>query len=241
MNGIERSNKLPKRTVVAAVMILLCIPLTIVVGIVFLNDRSYYIISLIIIVLAMLPFVLVFEGRKPQARELVVIAVLIAIAVCGRAAFFMIPQFKPVVAIVIIAGISFGAESGFIVGAMTGFVSNFIFGQGPWTPWQMFAFGIIGFLAGLLFGKGILSGKTIPLCIFGGLSAFLIYGVIVDTASVLMFTYELMPEAVLSIYVMGIPFNLIHGAATIIFLLILAKPMTEKLTRIKKKYGLLVA
>jgi energy-coupling factor transport system substrate-specific component len=222
-------------------MILLCIPLTIAAGILFLNDRSYYIVSLIIIVLAMLPFALVFEGRKPQARELACIAVLVAIAVAGRAAFFMVPQFKPVVALVIIAGVSFGAESGFIVGALTGFVSNFIFGQGPWTPWQMFAFGIIGFLAGLLFSKGILSGKTLPLCIFGGLATFIIYGLFMDTASVMMFTYDLTRETVLTTYALGIPFNLIHAAATVIFLLILSKPMTEKLTRIKKKYGLIDA
>ena len=90
----------------------------------------------------MLPFFFLFENRRPQARELVVIAVLCAIGVAGRAAFFMVPQFKPVAAVVILAGVCFGAESGFLVGAMTAFVSNFFFGQGPWTPWQMFAFGL---------------------------------------------------------------------------------------------------
>jgi energy-coupling factor transport system substrate-specific component len=219
-------------------MILLCIPVTIACGILFLNDRSYYIISLIIIVLALLPFAMIFENRKPQARELVIIAVMVSIAVAGRAAFFMVPQVKPVAAIVIIAGVSLGAESGFIIGALTGFISNFIFGQGPWTPWQMFAFGIIGFLAGLLFSKGMLSGKTLPLSIFGGLSTFLIYGILLDTSAVMMFTSVWTPEAILSTYLLGIPFNLIHGASTFIFLLILAKPMTEKLMRIKKKYGL---
>src|SRR5690606_9923266 len=118
--------------------------LTIAAGIYLLNDRKYYVISLLIITYSMLPFAMVFEKRKPQARELIVIAVLCAIAVAGRAAFFMVPQFKPVVAIVIIAGITLGAESGFLVGVMTGFVSNFFFGQGPWTPWQMFCFGVIG-------------------------------------------------------------------------------------------------
>ncbi|MDR0852342.1 MAG: ECF transporter S component [Clostridiales Family XIII bacterium] len=227
-----------KRTIVAAVMILFCIPLTIAIGILFLNDRSYYPISLMIILFATLPFAMVFESRKPQARELVIIAVLVAIAVAGRTAFFMVPQVKPVIAIVIIAGVSLGAESGFIVGALTGFVSNFIFGQGPWTPWQMFAFGIIGFLAGLLFSKGILSGKTLPLSIFGGLAAFMIYGLLLDTAAVMMFTSTWTKASILSTYMLGVPFNLIHGASTILFLLILSRPMTEKLTRIKKKYGL---
>jgi energy-coupling factor transport system substrate-specific component len=232
------STKLPRRTVLAAILILLCIPLTLVLGFVLFDERSYYLISLIIIILAMLPFILVFEGRRPQAREVVMIAVMVAIGVAGRAAFFMVPQFKPVVAIVIIAGISFGAESGFIVGALTGFVSNFLFGQGPWTPWQMFAFGSIGFLAGLLFRSGNIAKKRIPLCAFGGLATFIIYGLVVDTASVLMFTSAITPEVVLTTYIMGIPFNIVHAAATVIFLLLLAIPVTDKLTRIKKKYGL---
>lgn len=148
--------KLSKRTIAAAVMILLAIPVTIYIGIFFLGDRKYTFISLLIILETMLPFVLVFEGRKPQARELVILAVLTAIAVAGRAAFFMLPQFKPIVAMVIIAGVAFGGEAGFLVGALSGFVSNMLLGQGPWTPWQMFAFGIIGFIAGVLFKKGVL-------------------------------------------------------------------------------------
>jgi energy-coupling factor transport system substrate-specific component len=236
---VKKDSTLSKRTIVAAVMIFVCIPVFIGVGIVFLGDRSYYAISLAVIVLSMIPFALVFENRKPQARELVIIAVMVAIAVAGRAAFFMVPQFKPVVAIVIIAGVSLGAESGFIVGALTGFVSNFFFGQGPWTPWQMFAFGIIGFLAGILFSKGILVKKRLPLCIFGGLSTLILYGLVMDTASISIFTQTLTRESVLSVYLMGIPFNAIHAAATVVFLLLLAGPMTEKLDRVKKKYGLI--
>ncbi|MBQ9108630.1 MAG: ECF transporter S component, partial [Oscillospiraceae bacterium] len=104
----------------------------------------------------MLPFFLVFEGRKPKPRELVVIAVLCAIGVAGRGAFFMLPQFKPVLALTIIAGVAFGGEAGFLVGAVTMLVSNMIFSQGPWTPWQMFSMGAIGFLSGVLFRKGLL-------------------------------------------------------------------------------------
>ena len=102
----------------------------------------------------MAPFFLIFEGRKPKARELVIIAVLCAIAIAGRAALFMLPQFKPVIAMTIISGVAFGGETGFLVGAMTMLASNVMFSQGPWTPWQMFAVGIIGFFAGVLFRKG---------------------------------------------------------------------------------------
>ena len=118
----------------ACFMILVVIPIIIYLGITLGNDRKYYIVSLGIIACTMLPFFMVFEDRKPQARELIIIAVLSAIGVAGRAAFFMLPQFKPVVAIVIISAVCFGAEAGFLVGAMTGFVSNFFFAQDLWTP-----------------------------------------------------------------------------------------------------------
>lgn len=229
---------LSKRTLTAMAMILLAIPLTIYIGIYYLGDRKYYFISLLIILETMLPFVMVFESRKPQARELIVIAVLCAIGVAGRAAFFMLPQFKPVVAVVIIAGVAFGGEAGFLVGAVTGFVSNMFFGQGPWTPWQMFAFGIIGFLAGVLFRKGILRRNTIALCIFGGLATFFIYGGIMNPAAVLMFQSRPRAEMFYLTYLQGIPFDLIHASATVIFLGYIAKPMLEKLDRIKVKYGL---
>ena len=103
-----------------------------------------------------------------------VISVLAAIGVAGRAAFFMVPSFKPVAAIVILTGISFGGEAGFLVGCLIMMLSNMFMGQGPWTPWQMFAFGMIGFLAGILYQKGILKARKADLCIFGFLSVFLI-------------------------------------------------------------------
>ena len=142
--------KLQKRTVVATLLILLLIPFTLFIGNFYFAGRKYYFISLLILLECMLPFFLIFEGRKPQARELVLIAVLVALNVAGRAVFFMLPEFKPVVAMTILAGVAFGGETGFLVGAMTMLVSNMFFSQGVWTPWQMFCFGIIGFLAGIL-------------------------------------------------------------------------------------------
>jgi len=264
---------------VAAIIVILCIPAVMAVNILFFEDRSYYATSFIIIALSLVPFALVFEGRKPQARELVVIAVMVAVAVVGRAAFFMLPQFKPVVAIVIIAGAALGAESGFAVGALTGFVSNFIFGQGPWTPWQMFAFGIIGFLAGLIFyrlaasigapsrdgsgAEGVVAYKwydtgrlgwnvrarkrvewlrVFVLCVFGGVITFVVYGLLLDTAAAIMFSSgDVTLSQLLTTYLTGAPFNMVHAAATVFFLAVLARTMIEKLERVKKKYGLLGA
>ncbi|MCL2126486.1 MAG: ATP-binding cassette domain-containing protein [Oscillospiraceae bacterium] len=232
--------RLSRRTFAAAVIILLAIPVTIYVGSFFLGDRKYYFISLLVILETMLPFALVFESRKPQARELVIIAVLCAIAVAGRAAFFMLPQFKPVVALVIIAGVAFGGESGFLVGAMTGFVSNFFFGQGPWAPYQMFAFGVIGFLAGVLFRKGLLRRSTASLAVFGAFASVIVYGGIMNPASVMIWQSDgtVTGAMLLASYLQGIPFDLVHAAATVTFLAIISRPMLEKLDRIKVKYGL---
>ena len=230
--------KLSKRTIAAAAVILFMIPLTIYIGIFYLGDRKYYFIALLIIIETMIPFGLVFESRKPQARELAVIAALCAIAVAGRAAFYMLPQFKPVVAMVIIAGVAFGGEAGFLVGAISGFVSNFYFQQGPMTPWQMFAFGIIGFLAGILFRKGLLGRGRISLAIFGGVMTFVIYGGIMNPATVLTFQPNPVREMFLLTYLQGIPFDLVHAAATVTFMLVISQPMLEKLDRIKVKYGL---
>ena len=235
----QKLTSLSKRRLLASLLILIVIPFTIWVGYAFFDDRKYYLISILIVVYSMLPFFLVFEKRKPQARELVIIAVFTAIAVSGRAAFFMAPQFKPSLAIVIIAGVAFGCESGFLVGAMTAFVSNFFFGQGPWTPWQMFCLGIIGFLAGLLFQKGRLPQKRLPLCLFGVITAFLIYGGIMNPSTLLMSTSTITWDSLKLVYLTGLTFDAIHAAATAFFLFILAKPMLEKCNRIKIKYGLL--
>ncbi len=234
----KTDRKLTKRTLLATFLILLLIPLTIYIGVFFLGDRKYYFISLLIILETMIPFCMVFESRKPKARELIVISVLCAIAVAGRTAFFMLPQFKPVVAIVIIAGVAFGGETGFLVGAVAGFVSNFFFGQGPWATWQMFAFGIIGFIAGILFKKGFLRKTKASLCIFGFLATFIIYGGIMNPASIIMWQNKITWKMVLYAYTMGIPFDLVHALGTSFFLWCISGPMIDKLERIKVKYGL---
>ena len=235
----KSKRKISKRTKIATLLILFLIPLTIFIGIYYLGDKKYYFISLLIILETMIPFGFAFENRKPKARELVIISALCAIGVAGRTAFFMLPQFKPVAAIVIISGVAFGGETGFLVGAITAFVSNFFFGQGPWTPWQMFSFGIIGFLAGIMFQKGILRKTKTDMCLFGFLATFVIYGGIMNPASVIMWQSNININMLLSSYVMGMPFDFIHAVSTVFFLFFATEPMLEKLERIKIKYGLI--
>lgn len=234
-----KQRKLSKRTLVASVLILMFIPLTIFAGVVYLGNQHYNITALLVLIECMLPFFLVFEDRKPKARELVTIAVLCAIGVAGRSAFFMLPQFKPVMALTIIAGVAFGGETGFLVGAVTMLTSNVLFSQGPWTPWQMFSMGIIGFLAGVCFRKGWLRRSRGSLAAFGAFTAVIIYGGIMNPAAALMYNSASVNwTMILAYYVSGLPMDLIHAAATVIFLLIAAEPMLEKLDRIKVKYGL---
>lgn len=235
----KEKRNLSKRTIVAAVAILLLIPLTIFTGIFYLDDRHYNIVATIILLECMAPFLLVFEGRKPKARELVTIAVLCAIGIAGRSVFFMFPQFKPILALTIIAGVGFGGETGFLVGAMTMLASNLLFSQGPWTPWQMFAMGIIGFLAGVLFKKGWLRRTRESLSVFGAFSAIIIYGGIMNPAAAFMVSSEGITWEVLKAhYITGLPMDLVHAFGTVIFILFAAEPMLEKMDRIKVKYGL---
>lgn len=234
----RNERKLSKRTIAAAVMILLLVPLTIFVGVVFFGSRKYYFIALLIVLETMLPFALVFEGRKPQARELVMIAVLCAICVAGRAAFFMLPNFKPVIGLVIITAVAFGGETGFLVGALSMLISNMLFGQGPWTPWQMFATGIIGFIAGVLFRKGLLRRSRGSMAIFGAIVTIVIYGGIMNPASALMWMNDISFKAILTYMISGFPVDLVHACATALTIWFLGEPMLEKLDRIKVKYGL---
>lgn len=232
----KSTRRVPLRTKIAAAMILLTVPLTLLAGNLLGGGRHYYIVSILILLECMLPFFLIFEGRRPQARELVIISVLAAIGVAGRAVFFMLPQFKPVTALTVIAGAALGSETGFLVGAMTMLASNVMFSQGPWTPWQMFCMGIIGFLAGILFRR--LSRSRLTLCIYGALASLVIYGGVMNLASALMWSPTLDWRIVVTYFVTGLPMDCVHALSTALFLWFAAEPMLEKLERVKKKYGL---
>ena len=241
---VEKDNgltppKLSKRLGMSMLFSLVAIVASVYAGVFVFESRRYYFLSLLIILEAMVPFCVSFERRKPRARELITVSVLCAIAVAGRAAFFMVPQFKPVAAIVIIAGVAFGGECGFLVGALSGFASNFFFGQGPWAPWQMLAFGAIGLLAGVLSSMRILKNNRTLLSVFGFAATFIIYGGLLNPASVIMWQHNPTLEMLLSSYVVGLPFDMIHAASTAIFLWFISRPMLEKLERIKIKYNVL--
>lgn len=229
----------PKRRGVALISALFValIPLTLAMGAWLLEDRKYYFISLLVLLEALIPVLLTLERRETGSRKLTALAVLCALAVVGRAAFFMLPQFKPVAAVVIIAGIAFGGQSGFLVGAVSMLVSNLMYTQGAWTPWQMTAMGVIGLLAGLLTRAGLLGRGRLGLCIYGFAAAMAIYGGIMNVSHVLIYQPNPTWEMALTAMALGVPFDIVHGAATGFFLWAGGPALLEKLDRVKEKYG----
>ena len=204
-------------------------------------DRAYLYASLIILALILIPFYISFEKDRPYARQIVLVSVMTALAVASRAAFFWVPQFKPIIAVIIISGAGLGAQSGFVVGSMSAFVSNFLFGQGPWTPFQMTAWGLIGMLAGLLFCRESSSSDSIkvaPLMIYGAVSCFLLHGAITDIWTVLSVSDRPTAGQFITVYSAGLIPDLILAAATVLFLGAAARPMLKKINRVKMKYGI---
>ena len=142
-----------KRTLVASLIIFVLIPATMIFGVVVLDQNMYMVISILLVIYTLVPFFMVFEARRPKAREIVLIAMMAALTTVLQIFFHVTVPIQAGTALVIISGIALGPEAGFLVGALARLVCNFYIGQGPWTPWQMFCWGLLGFLAGLAFNK----------------------------------------------------------------------------------------
>lgn len=162
------------------------------------------------------------------------VAVMTAFASAGRILFAPIPDFKPTTAIIILAGISFGPTGGFLTGIFTALCSNFFFGQGIWTLWQMVTWGIIGFLAGLLTKCKFLDNLS-KVVAFGLFSGFL-YGIIINTFNAVVYVRPLNFAAVFASFMSAFIFDFVHSISTGLFLFILYSQWLRKLDRIKKKY-----
>lgn len=233
-----------RKTALTLGVALVAVPLAVALG-AFLDRSAYLLGSIVIVVLSTVPFFASFERRRPQARELVTLAVMVALAVAARAAFAFVPSFKPMAGIVMIAGIAFGASSGFLAGSLAAFVSNFIFGQGPWTPWQMLAFGLGGGLFGFLADRGVIprgswSMKTrILVGLGGGLYILLVGGPILDTSSLVWMASSLTPASAFAVYAAGAPFNAVHGLATFATIVLAGNAILGRVGRLKAKYGMM--
>ena len=234
----KQKKKINKPFWISLVVMVVCIPATVLLSYLF-GDRNLYIASVIIMILAMVPFFANFEGKKPNARYLAVIAVLTTIAVISRVAFIWAPSFKPMAGIIIMTAIAFGPQSGFMCGALSMIISNIIFGQGPWTPWQMFCYGLIGFIAGLLANARILSEKhVIRTSLISFALVTILSSLILDTCSLFLMSSSITWESAVTIYTAGIPFNMLNALASSLCIFLLLKPFMAILNRLKTKYEL---
>lgn len=228
------------------------------------NTDQTALLSLVVVLASLGVFFATYESSTPRLRDIMPTVVLAALAAAGRILFAPIPDFKPVSAVAIIAGVVFGRKSGFMVGALAALASNFFFGQGPWTPWQMYAWGLVGYGAGLLAAipakapkpigenglvecrgeqslrRESLVEKHAVIVYIYGFASCLMYGFILNAWSILSFYHAQASglAGVLLVYAAALPFDVTHGIATVVFLAALYAPWRRKLKRIKSKYGM---
>ena len=210
------------------------IPVILILGVFAFDEKKFAWIILAVTIMALLLFFAGFEKKIIGTRRMVIIAVMTALSVLGRFIFAVIPGFKPITAIVVITAVWLGPESGFLTGALSAVISNFYFGQGPWTPFQMFAWGIIGLVAGYL--SNILKKNRPALAVYG-VFAGIFYSMLMDVWSVLWFNNNFEMSVYLAALVTAIPYTISYAASNVVFLLLLGRPFGEKLERVKLKYG----
>lgn len=196
--------------------------------------KHYALASLLVTVLALVVFSCGFERRKTGTRRLILVAVMTALSVTGRFIFGAIPGFKPITAVVVITAVYLGGEAGFLTGALSAIISNFYFGQGPWTPFQMLSWGLLGLLAGLL--NRPLRRSRLLMSIYG-VFAGAVYSMVMDVWTVLWYNGGFNASLYTAALVTALPHTLSYAISNVIFLNLLARPFGEKLDRIKIKYG----
>ncbi len=183
-----------------------------------------------------------YEASRPALRQIMPTLVLAALAAAGRVLFGPIPDFKPVSAIAIIAGAALGRRNGFMVGALAALTSNFFFGQGMWTPWQMYAWGMVGYTGGMLADVGAFERADgtvrMPVLLAFGFATAMLYGVIINAYDVIGFVHPLTWAGIVARVAAAVPLDVTHGIATCVFLAALYKPWMRSLGRIVQKYGL---
>ncbi len=209
------------------------LPLAAVLGTALFTEKRYAVLSLVLAAGACVPFFLRFEHRRPRVRELLVLAVMISLTVLGRILFAPLPGFKPVTALVAVTALYFGGETGFLTGAMGALISNFYFGQGPWTPFQMLVWGLLGFFAGVL--APALRRSRAALVIYGILSG-IAYSLLMDVWTVLWWDGGFSLPRYLAAAATAAPYMALYAVSNVVFLLVLAGPLGKKLERIQIKY-----
>ncbi|CEE03231.1 MULTISPECIES: ECF transporter S component [Bacillaceae] len=238
--GFSENQKLKKQKyknlLIAGLLILLAVLLIFVPLLV---EEQYMLASILFMVCSFFPLMIKYEHKKVTSKELVLIAILGAIAAVSRVPFASIPSVQPTTFVIIMAGAVFGAESGFVVGALAAIVSNIFLGQGPWTPWQMYAWGMVGFAAGLLKNTWVMK-SSVGRSIFGFITGFL-FGWFMNLWVVLTLMNSFNWAQFIGFYTASFYFDLAHALSNVFFLLVFSQSWLKILKRFQKKYGLLTA
>ena len=206
------------------------IPILVFTGVIVFAEKRYLLVSFGVAILAIILFIAGFEKKMTGSRRMVIVSVMTAFCIVGR----FIPFFKPITAITVITAIYLGGESGFLVGALAAVLSNFYFGQGPWTPFQMLAWGLIGLFAGYL-SKWL--KKSRGLLIAYGIMSGVVYSMVMDVWSVVWYNSSFEWGIYKASMITAIPHTVLYAVSNFIFLWFLAKPIGEKLERVRVKYG----
>ncbi len=215
--------------------VLAMVPAALLIAAFFPIDQTA-VLTMLVALAAVAVFFARFETSRPALRQIMPTVVLGALAAAGRILFAPLPNFKPVAAICIVAGAVFGKRSGFMVGALAALVSNFFFGHGPWTPWQMYAWGMVGYFAGVLAERGVFEHR-LGVCVYG-FAASLCFGILLTSWHIIGFVHPITWESSLLAFGASLPFDLSQGVATVAFLLVIFMPWKKKLERVKRKYAL---
>ncbi len=175
-----------------------------------------------------------YERSRPPAQVVALVAALAALAIAGRVAFAAFPNVKPTTDIVVFAGYALGGAPGFAVGALTALVSNFWFGQGPWTPWQMAGWGFCGLLgAALALGGRDVGRLTLAaFCGFAGIA----YGVLLNFSLMATYGGDLSLEHFLVLESRAVPFDAAHAIGNVVFALLAGPAMIRMLTRFRRRF-----
>jgi hypothetical protein len=194
---------------------------------------SWPLASFLVVGLVLLAGWLAHERTRPSARMMAVVATLAAVAALGRDAFVALPEVKPITAITLVVGYALGPLPGFTVGAVGMLVSNIMLGQGPYTPWQMAAWGMVG-LAGAALGR--LSGRRlgrVPLALACALSA------LAAKEIMNLYTWTIgashTPAAFLAVAAVALPFDLVDAGASLLFGLAFAPELARVLARMRAR------
>ncbi|MBQ6624859.1 MAG: ECF transporter S component [Clostridia bacterium] len=224
-----------KHKITSYLILLVLIPLSVISGMIVFSQKQYIFSIIAVSTLSVIAFLLRIEKNKTGIEKAVIIAVITALSVLSRAAFQWAPSFKPVMALVVITGMYLGKEAGFMCGAFTALLSNFIFGQGPWTPFQMLSWGIIGVISSML--SEILKKNVILTATIGGFLGVL-YSLLMDVYTVLWIDSSFVLSRYVAVVMTSIPVTITYVVSNIIFLLILAKPVGKQIERVMLKYNI---